>query len=1133
MALNRNKVTAAAQKYIQKGAYKKAIKEYKKIIMEHPDDVRVLLKIGDIQARDGQSETAARTYNEVADHYVAHGFFLKAVAAYKLLLGVEPGNVEAKLRLADLYFQLGLLRDALANYQAVAAVFNERGWIDRYLQTLQKVVDIDPDHAGNRIKYAEELARFDHEVGAAEQFMIAAAALRREGRFEDFTKVMERYIHLSPADLKAVHDICRIYLQQNRPKRALVRIQEAFKADPADETTVDILVKALDAMGERDRAVGVLKELAASYTANGSKRSADATYRRVLELAPDDPDATSALGIAPAGGAPGAGAPLMTFDVVEPGPAAGQPAPIEVDEGEVEKLLSETDVYLKYNLHDKALEHLQKVFELDPQNVEGMERRKTALIATGQHGLAVSVLIGLARIVHPSDDQRAIAYLHEALSIAPGDPAVIQVMSELSGVAPEADQHVTEAVVAEPTPLPTVEDASFDRLDELFDEFAKEDTAAGHKTLSEEFTKGDAQDEPADVITLGADEILPAELDEGLEEAEALLAAGDVEDARMLLFELLGDFPEHAEMLLRRMDELPQSEPEPEPEPEPVAETTVGAADDLFLSDSTFPSEEAEVALGDGVPPVAPPKLPGAEPPIMEFEAADPDSAASTNDESFEFVSDEVPTEETAIEFVLEDDREEEDTIEFAPQDDEQPAGEAIEFAVAEEPASGESVDDAAESLPDVSHATPGSPRAESSLELPRMRHESNSGDDRAVSSGGTRRVLVPPPPASLSGESPVFAAAPSEIAAREAATDAVAAALEGDGLAVSEDAIAEAEMRKSGDFVVVQELTEATDVDTTADAGTVDVAVVSNDEDGVSADAEGTGPEPAVRGVEGAEVEESDEGEAAEDDSEADNTEATEGDAKTEEDAAAEGAEAPVESSVEELQRADAVDFDGDEMEIEVELDDLDDVDQLDALDELDEIEISDFGDDDDEVEFEDIDESDFEDAAAPDAADDADRAEDAAYAAEARENEVDAPIGRGSSFVTLTFGPADAVVADDGGSGVGAAIEMRRSGEGMAAIFELQAATDGKYALAAGFELALANIEMGLYFEGTSTLEQLLGNMDIERNDQLLVHYHLGIAYEAMDQQQLAEANFRVVATSAPEMFPDVFLRLERMSN
>ena len=309
--------------------------------------------------------------------------------------------------------------------------------------------------------------------------------------------------------------------------------------------------------------------------------------------------------------------------------------------------------------------------------------------------------------------------------------------------------------------------------------------------------------------------------------------------------------------------------------------------------------------------------------------------------------------------------------------------------------------------------------------------------------------MLVTPVPASLSTESSVTdVALPKtvQVVERDAATDTVAAALEGDGLEVSEDAIAEAERRKSGQFEVAEEQLKS-----------ADTALPDAD---------------------------------------------------------------------------DAAATDVDELEIledDIEIDDLE-ID-ADGFDELDEIEITDFDDDDDDVEFEEIDESEFDTSASASGAA-AEYAEDAAYAAEARENEVDAPIGRGSSFVTLTFGPADEVVADDGGSGVGAAITMRRSGEGMAAMFELEAAADGPHGLAASFELSLASIEMGLYFEGISTLEQLLGNMEIGQNDRLLVHYHLGIAYEAMHQQQLAEANFRVVATSAPDMFPDVFLRLERMN-
>ena len=58
MAIDRHKIIATAQKYIQKGNFRKAIKEYYRIIDDQPDDVRILLKIGDLQARDGQRRAA-------------------------------------------------------------------------------------------------------------------------------------------------------------------------------------------------------------------------------------------------------------------------------------------------------------------------------------------------------------------------------------------------------------------------------------------------------------------------------------------------------------------------------------------------------------------------------------------------------------------------------------------------------------------------------------------------------------------------------------------------------------------------------------------------------------------------------------------------------------------------------------------------------------------------------------------------------------------------------------------------------------------------------------------------------------------------------------------------------------------
>ena len=49
MAVDKNKIIAEATKLVQKGAFDKAIKQYERILAEDPKDVRVLLKVGELE----------------------------------------------------------------------------------------------------------------------------------------------------------------------------------------------------------------------------------------------------------------------------------------------------------------------------------------------------------------------------------------------------------------------------------------------------------------------------------------------------------------------------------------------------------------------------------------------------------------------------------------------------------------------------------------------------------------------------------------------------------------------------------------------------------------------------------------------------------------------------------------------------------------------------------------------------------------------------------------------------------------------------------------------------------------------------------------------------------------------------
>ena len=81
-----------------------------------PNDMRTLLKLGDLQLRTEAFGEAVATYERVAGFYAQQGFALKAIAVYKQVLEIVQKNLPHEeeryahiaTRLAELHRQLGL-----------------------------------------------------------------------------------------------------------------------------------------------------------------------------------------------------------------------------------------------------------------------------------------------------------------------------------------------------------------------------------------------------------------------------------------------------------------------------------------------------------------------------------------------------------------------------------------------------------------------------------------------------------------------------------------------------------------------------------------------------------------------------------------------------------------------------------------------------------------------------------------------------------------------------------------------------------------------------------------------------------------------------------------------------------------
>jgi pilus assembly protein FimV len=481
LAFNKNKVMEVARRYTDKGQLDKAIKEYLRVVTDDPQDVRVWLKIGDLYVKKGAKREATETYVRVAQFYSEQGFFLKAVAVYKQILKLNPRLVEVNLKLAELYRQLGLMSDSMQHFEMVAGHFHREGKTKEALATVRQLVELAPDNVATRIKLAELYSKEGMTEEAVAEFGTACEYLRAQEREEDFVKVGERLLWHKSDNVTLSRDLARIYLRRNDARRALQKLQACFKTNPRDVETLELLAQAFQHLEQSAKTVSVLKEMARVLEEDGKRDRVADVYQRILRLAPGDRDALAHVGqIASGSGAAAAPSTASQARPAAPPPVPARaraltvsmPAPPEprisqptgsvplIDErqaaallrdplaarggarppqsdfpddpsfdgsaaGEehseaIAKILTETDVYVKYGLKDKAVEHLRRVFVLDPVNVEARERLKDLLIAQGRREEAVFELMQLAELSASYNRDRATDYLRQLLAYEPG-----------------------------------------------------------------------------------------------------------------------------------------------------------------------------------------------------------------------------------------------------------------------------------------------------------------------------------------------------------------------------------------------------------------------------------------------------------------------------------------------------------------------------------------------------------------------------------------------------------------------------------------------------------------------------------------------------------------------------------------
>ena len=538
MVTKKDKHLAAAQKYLERGSFEKALAEFQSAVKEDPKDTRTWLRMAEIYVRLGHNDKATEVYQKTVDLYVEQGFFQRAVAVYKNIIKLSPDFVDARIKLAEVFRQLGLLSDAVQQLEQAATLYQKSNRQAEALAAYKQIIDLNPEQPNPHIRYAELACQTGAIKEAVVEFAEAARLVKAQGRMDEFLRVAERLLHYDPENHAMAMEVAAKYLDNNNARAALSRLKSVFEAKQRDPAVLELLSRTFDQLGQPHKTLSVLKELARVYAESGRISERNQAAQRVLSMDPNDAEMQELLGRPhssitksplpastsrlttplpmqsltplPTTGLTGLNKrPVsITFSEMEV-PAAlrnkyvslpSEPMPATMseritiatgmveksgDDAEVKRILAEADVFVKYGLIDRAADHLRRVFERVPTHQGAHERLAAVLVQLGRKAEAAAEYEVLAQQCIASKPASAAEYARKALELNPSARRALEVLGMAEGslpakIAPSANSSIS-ADLRMGTPEPDIiESGEIELLSEQVesDEFASAEGGA-------------------------------------------------------------------------------------------------------------------------------------------------------------------------------------------------------------------------------------------------------------------------------------------------------------------------------------------------------------------------------------------------------------------------------------------------------------------------------------------------------------------------------------------------------------------------------------------------------------------------------------------------------------------------------
>jgi tetratricopeptide (TPR) repeat protein len=305
-----------ASQYKKTGDTGKLAAIYRKILQAEPDNLEIWLESANIETRRPRKAIILR---RLADKYAAKKDYTRAIALYREILELFPGNLSLYLRLIKSLENSNASNDDLRNaYFTIAGILEEKNRLQEAVDYFDTALIIEPDDipaTEHKLDILYQLHLADKKPDSLEVYL--AEAVKLNGLYHKFAqwdksiRLLENLLQMVPVNREIKHLLADTFLKSSQPDKAVQLFFELFDAglednnvpeceslaekilaiEPANNLILEKLKSLYLQANENNKYIETVFLLAKNHKQQGELAAAILSCRELLAVSPDHLDA--------------------------------------------------------------------------------------------------------------------------------------------------------------------------------------------------------------------------------------------------------------------------------------------------------------------------------------------------------------------------------------------------------------------------------------------------------------------------------------------------------------------------------------------------------------------------------------------------------------------------------------------------------------------------------------------------------------------------------------------------------------------------------------------------------------------------------------------------------------------------